>query len=106
MSVDGPIHADLVEVWERSRPTVEQRVAVIERAVTAISTGAPDEELTAAALADAHKLAGLLGTFGLQRGTDLARRLERGLAGGPSREEAISLRQVVERLRGTIEDAG
>ena len=105
MSVDGPIHADLVEVWERSRPTIERRVAVIERALIAISAGAPEEELTTAALGDAHKLAGLLGTFGLHRGSDLARRLERGLEGRPSEEEAISLRRVVERMRSAIEDA-
>jgi putative two-component system response regulator len=59
-----------------------QRVATLEGAVEAISAGTLTHALRASAERDAHKLAGSLGTFGLQRGTELARELETTLAPG------------------------
>ncbi len=57
-------------------PEIRERVAVLEAAATAVAA----KKLTAArrekAQAAAHKLAGVLGTFSLTRGTVLARELE------------------------------
>jgi HPt (histidine-containing phosphotransfer) domain-containing protein len=69
-------------LWEKFLPQVEERVATLQRAASRLASGNPltaDEQERAGA--DAHKLAGVLGTFGLQKGTDLAREAE-GLYGG------------------------
>lgn len=66
----------LAAIWSKSKPAIERRVASIEAAIEAIAgeDGAATER--EAAIAEAHRLAGLLGTFGLDRGTELARELE------------------------------
>lgn len=76
-----PVLADaLARLWTKFLPEIERRLAVLEDAAQALREGSLSAELRAAAHADAHKLAGSLGTFGLQRGTELARRAELLLA--------------------------
>lgn len=63
-------------LWIRFLPEIRERVAVLESAAAAVTA----KKLTATRLlkaqAAAHKLAGVLGTFSLSRGTVLARELE------------------------------
>ena len=63
-------------LWARFLPEILQRIAALEEAAVAVAA----ENLTAPrrkeAEAAAHKLAGVLGTFSLARGTALARELE------------------------------
>jgi HPt (histidine-containing phosphotransfer) domain-containing protein len=63
-------------LWIRFLPEIRARVAVLESVAAAVTAN----KLTAArrekAQAAAHKLAGVLGTFSLARGTVLARELE------------------------------
>lgn len=66
----------LNKMWERFLPDIEERVAVLEQAATAVSKGSLTAELRAEASSAAHKLAGVLGTFGLDEGTALAREAE------------------------------
>jgi HPt (histidine-containing phosphotransfer) domain-containing protein len=73
------IRSDFVDVWREARPTIEGRVAAIEGAIDALEAGSLDEEQAKAAIEAAHKLAGVLGTFGLGRGSELASELESGL---------------------------
>ena len=63
-------------MWTKFLPEIEERVAVLENAGAAISRGALTAELRKEALSAAHKLAGVLGTFGLDEGTVLAREAE------------------------------
>lgn len=70
------LRAVLGEIWEKSLPVLKQRVDVLEQAVAALATGTPAQQLCAQAGEEAHKLAGLLGTFGYPAGTDAARMLE------------------------------
>jgi HPt (histidine-containing phosphotransfer) domain-containing protein len=91
-------------VWERSYPSILERVRRVEDAVTALDGGTSADERLALGRAEAHKLAGLLGTFELHRGSELARSLEQALAttvGGTTRREtaaaAAELRSLVER---------
>lgn len=70
----------MARLWARFLPDIEQRVAVVEAAAQAAAAGALSEPERQAAHAAAHKLAGSLGTFGLQRGTELARQAELALA--------------------------
>ena len=67
----------LAVLWERNRPVVEERLAILEGAINSLvatQTLAPETQVDAANVA--HKLAGTLGMFGYPRGTDLARLIE------------------------------
>jgi len=66
----------LDRMWTRFLPEMRARIAILDMAAKAFvahTLTLPQQE---AARAAAHKLAGVLGTFGLTRGTDLARELE------------------------------
>jgi HPt (histidine-containing phosphotransfer) domain-containing protein len=82
------VRSDFADVWRRSRPEIGERLAAIEAAAEA-PAGEPDrwEE----AIAAAHKLAGVLGTFGLPRGSELARRIEAELEAGASPAQIATL---------------
>jgi HPt (histidine-containing phosphotransfer) domain-containing protein len=77
---EKPAHPNLTAaldgLWARFLPEIRTRVAVIEAAVQALSAGSLNTEQKDAAASAAHKLAGVLGTFSLARGTELARELE------------------------------
>jgi HPt (histidine-containing phosphotransfer) domain-containing protein len=68
--------AALDRMWTRFRPEMIERVVSLEAAAAAFAAGSltPPQQRSAAAVA--HKLAGVLGTFGLAQGTALARELE------------------------------
>jgi HPt (histidine-containing phosphotransfer) domain-containing protein len=63
-------------LWMRFLPEIRQRVAILEEAALACAANQLSPAQREAAHAAAHKLAGTLGTFGLARGTDLAREME------------------------------
>jgi HPt (histidine-containing phosphotransfer) domain-containing protein len=96
----------LESLWVRFLPQIEERVAVLASAVSAVA----EKRLTAAeceaAHSAAHKLAGVLATFGLTRGTDLARELETAFSGEAARvgSSVANLAQSVTELRTLIEN--
>jgi HPt (histidine-containing phosphotransfer) domain-containing protein len=63
-------------LWAQFLPQIEERVATLELAARALAGGTLTTPLREQAGAAAHKLAGTLGTFGLSRGTELARQAE------------------------------
>ena len=63
-------------LWERSRHTVVERAAMLRTAGDLLATTVWTRPPRLSAVDSAHKLAGVLGTFGLPRGTDLAREAE------------------------------
>ena len=63
-------------LWDRSRHTVVERAALLRIAGDMLAQNRLDEVTQMNAVDSAHKLAGVLGTFGLPRGTDLAREAE------------------------------
>jgi HPt (histidine-containing phosphotransfer) domain-containing protein len=66
----------LNRLWKQYLPTMEERVAVLEAAARNLATRELSEAERASANSAAHKLAGVLGTFGLTKGTVLAREAE------------------------------
>ncbi len=72
----------LRQLWERRRPRILERVAVIEAVAAAEAPGAGEIEQ---ARAEAHKLRGLLGTIGLPEGSEAAGAIEDSLAAGKLR---------------------
>ena len=96
----------LGEIFRAHKDDFDQRVATVEGAVAAIASGTLHHALRASAERDAHKLAGSLGTFGLQRGTELARELETVLAPGRppvDAAEGLHLAACIAALRGELE---
>ncbi len=70
------LHAMIATIWERSKETVAGHVEILQQAWSLASRNELDETARLRAVDSAHKLAGVLGTFGLPRGTDLARMAE------------------------------
>jgi HPt (histidine-containing phosphotransfer) domain-containing protein len=66
----------LDRLWDRFLPQIQERIDTLDAAAKAFAAGTLTEENRQQAHAEAHKLAGVLGTFGLTRGTELARELE------------------------------
>ncbi|HEY4050511.1 MAG TPA: Hpt domain-containing protein [Acidobacteriaceae bacterium] len=97
----------LAGIWERSKTTVAQRVEILRDATTAAAKGGLDETGRLRAVDSAHKLAGVLGTFGLPRGTELAREAEEtfGNVEGLSRAEFERLRSIMDELDSLVRTA-
>jgi HPt (histidine-containing phosphotransfer) domain-containing protein len=63
-------------LWAQYLPQIEERVQILEQAGAAHRAGSMTSALCEQAASAAHKLAGVLGTFGLPEGTQLAREAE------------------------------
>jgi HPt (histidine-containing phosphotransfer) domain-containing protein len=70
------LSAALDRLWTQFLPQMQLRVEVLEAVAKALAAGKLSEDQHEAAQVAAHKLAGVLGTFGLSRGTVVARELE------------------------------
>ncbi len=70
------LSAALDRLWIQYLPLMRERVEVLEAAARDFALGPISVDRQQAAQAAAHKLAGVLGTFGLTRGTAQARELE------------------------------
>ena len=72
----NPMTEAINRLWEKHLPQILERVATLQRAAETnfIGTLSPEQQQNAAS--DAHKLAGVLGTFGLRDATELAREAE------------------------------
>jgi len=97
--------AAIQAIWEEGSEEVVRRVETLDQAVSALRAGDLGDHLRTRAEQDAHKLAGSLGTFGLSRGTELARELEQALAaaGGPAQTDAPRLAGLMLALRDQVD---
>ena len=78
----------LDRLWKQYLPMMEERVAVLERTARTLAERELKDDERAAANTAAHKLAGVLGTFGLTKGTVLAREAEILYSGDPGTDPA------------------
>lgn len=94
----------LDRLWAQFLPQLEERVSVLDAASAALAEGKLSTHQREAANAAAHKLAGVLGTFGLTKGTILAREAEIIYSGEPETDPdaASRLSVITEQLRGMI----
>jgi HPt (histidine-containing phosphotransfer) domain-containing protein len=99
--VSDDVHAAIARLWQRSRPIVLERVAALQETATALAAGRLDAKDVRAARTDAHKLVGSLGTFGVERGSELARCIEQELEAGG--HDAGRLADLVAQLRDVVE---
>jgi HPt (histidine-containing phosphotransfer) domain-containing protein len=100
------LSAALDALWSRFLPEMENRVAILIAAAGAAQSGRLTDVQRENACAAAHKLAGTLGTFGLDRGTTLARNLENAYAepSGHSTIPAADLIAITAELRDLIKN--
>jgi hypothetical protein len=100
------LSAALDRLWIQFLPQMEERVGLLEAASAALSAGKLSPELCAEAHAAAHKLAGVLGTFDLTRGTILAREAEMLYCCGPETDPdpdaAARLAAIAVQLRAIV----
>lgn len=92
------IRAGLAGVWWGARTPIVQRITAIDAAIDAIDSDACDQWHVETAIAEAHKLTGVLGTFGLEHGTELSRELEACFRGSQNVSELYALSAELRRL--------
>ncbi|MBD2773814.1 response regulator [Iningainema tapete] len=103
--------AALAGVWDRFKDRVSQQVSVIEQAVEVVwqntisrdAINGVSTSLLTQASQEAHTLAGSLGTFGLNEGSQLAACIENYLHTAIDNKQAKHLRKLVQQLRKEIE---
>lgn len=94
---------DLVALlWARNRDRVLGHVAELSGGLAALAEGRPADTVALARLA--HRLAGSLGTYG-RPGSDVARRVERALAGEYEAAAAAGLLADVRSLAADLTNA-
>jgi HPt (histidine-containing phosphotransfer) domain-containing protein len=93
-------------MWAQFLPDMNERVDALEQAAQALVSGSCTPELLQAAYMEAHKLSGVLGTFGLMEGTEVAREAELIYHEGAERAsaEAARLLEITTQLRRMIAD--
>jgi chemotaxis protein histidine kinase CheA len=94
---------ELRSIWLRQQDRVQERVAVIERATSALAVDRLDENLRCEAGRAAHMLHGSLGMFGLLVASTAAGGLERELPYA-GRECAGHLEALLGQLRRGIDE--
>jgi HPt (histidine-containing phosphotransfer) domain-containing protein len=94
---DSSLDAALQRIWERARPKMLQRVDAIDAAIAALD----DPEAVDTGRAEAHKIAGLAGTFGFDEATRLARSIEHALEAS-DRADPERLRREASELRAQL----
>ena len=102
-SSDQPsLNEALDRLWKQFLPQIEERVAALETAGVALASDQLTDEQRDEAHAAAHKLAGVLGTFGLTRGTILAREAEVLYSGDTDPAAASQLTEIAQNLRELV----
>jgi HPt (histidine-containing phosphotransfer) domain-containing protein len=88
-------------LWTKFLPQMVERVTILQKAAESAAKGTLGAAEQQTASSEAHKLAGVLGTFGLQEGTELAREAENLYSGPLDGSAAISARltEIAEQLR-------
>jgi chemotaxis protein histidine kinase CheA len=90
----------LAALWVKVRPVVEDRLALLDAAAGAATSGALGEAQQTEACGAAHKLAGSLGMYGYDEGTAVARKIEVLL--GEVAPDAARLRALNAELRRVV----
>ncbi|MGC2635596.1 MAG: Hpt domain-containing protein [Acidobacteriaceae bacterium] len=75
-AVAAAVAARLAQLWVKSRPVILERMDVLRTSHAALTANPDDAEARIRAREAAHKLSGVLGTFGLPGGSEAAHRIE------------------------------
>lgn len=104
MSTANEVQQKLDDVWKKMLPLMLRRVEVIERAHKALADGQLSESLREEGVYEAHKLAGSLGVFGIEDGSELASQVEQILSSGapPDSSRISELEISIKTLKSKI----
>jgi diguanylate cyclase (GGDEF)-like protein len=98
------ITAEATKVWQAARDSFSQQVAVIDQATTLLLQDHLSQEQRQEAGREAHRLAGSLGIFGSERGSQLAQAIESLLGADLLQpEQQRQLSQLVAQLHQTVQ---
>jgi HPt (histidine-containing phosphotransfer) domain-containing protein len=101
VKINDPIDDVLAQLWQKNLPTIRERLDLLDRLGSAAVSGSLEEHTRIEALNIAHKLAGSLGMYGYQQGTELASKIERILK-SPTPETLVTLRALAADLRNSL----
>ncbi|WNZ24070.1 response regulator [Leptolyngbya sp. NK1-12] len=76
------LNHSVTAIWQRTKGVNLERVQRLDQAVQMLRLGSLSPDLQQQAIQNAHKLAGSLGTFGFEEGSQLAQQLENLLEAG------------------------
>jgi HPt (histidine-containing phosphotransfer) domain-containing protein len=91
----------LAQLWQKNLPTIRERLDLLDQFAAAASTGTLADGTRLEALGIAHKLAGSLGMYGYQQGTEVASQMERILK-SPTPDTLLTLRSLAVDLRKSL----
>ncbi len=93
------LHDLLATLWEQRKNILIERLTTLQESIAGLEAPAAEASRKLGA-ETAHKLAGILGTFGLPQGTEIAREAEVTLEkdGALSPQEIARLHQITEQL--------
>lgn len=92
------------QMWGNFKESLGSQMALFEQAIAQISTGTLDGKLRSSAEAQAHRLIGSLGSFGLPQGSEVARQIEHLLRlDSLGKNEARQLEELVGQLKQAVE---
>ncbi|HEY9725827.1 MAG TPA: response regulator, partial [Chroococcales cyanobacterium] len=92
------------QMWGNFKESLGSQMTLFEQAIAQISTGTLDGKLHSKAQAEAHRLIGSLGSFGLPKGSEVARQIEQLLRLEPlGQNEARQLEELVGQLKQVVE---
>ena len=104
MAAPDELNQRLQALWQKFYPEMVSRLETIAKAITALNKGALPETVRLQAAHAAHKLAGSLGTFGLQDGSTAAQEIERLLSeNAPTSDVAKEIAKRFDQLKQKIE---
>lgn len=102
---EAKVMAVVQQMWGNFKENLSSQMVPFEQAIAQISTGTLDRELCSSAKAEAHRLIGSLGSFGLPEGSEIARQIEQLLeAESLGQNEAQRLEELVGRLKQAVEN--
>ncbi|MEO6805176.1 MAG: Hpt domain-containing protein [Edaphobacter sp.] len=101
LTIDAKIDNVLAQLWQKNLPTIRERLDLLDKFGAAAASGKLNEPTRLEALSIAHKLAGSLGMYGYQQGTEVASKMERILK-SPTPETLATLRTLAADLRMSL----
>ena len=99
--IDGQIDDIIAQLWQKNLPAIRERLDLLDQFGSAAVSGKLEEHTRIEALNIAHKLAGSLGMYGYQQGTEVASKMERILK-SPTPETLVTLRALAIDLRKSL----
>jgi HPt (histidine-containing phosphotransfer) domain-containing protein len=99
--VDDQMDTLLTQLWQKNLPTIRERLDLLDQFGSAAVSGSLEEHTRIEALNIAHKLAGSLGMYGYQQGTEVASKMERILR-SPTPDTLVTLRALAADLRKSL----